>query len=72
MVVSKIKRRDYETTESYNRRVWFVKHYNGKGGNIEGERLARIWVNMILLHCRYPTKLESVIHTELKKMDTNK
>ena len=64
-----IKRRLYETNESYSRRVWFVKQYKGTGGLTEGVRLANIWINMILLHCRYPEKLEKIIHSQLNKMN---
>lgn len=71
----KPRRKDWETDESYNRRVWFVTNYlknigNGKGQN--AIRLANIWVNMLLLHCRYPEKLEEIIYSAVKKMETNK
>ena len=58
----------YEPDASYKRRVWFVKKYDGKGGTGEAVRLSNIWVNMILLHCRYPDKLEKIVHTALKSM----
>lgn len=62
------RRMVYEPDASYKRRVWFVKKYGGGGGVSEAVRLSNIWVNMILLHCRYPEKLEKMVHTALKGM----
>ena len=70
----KPRSKEWETDESYNRRVWFVnrfKNKNGNGGNVVGDvkeavRLANIWVNMLLLHCRYPEKLEKMIYAVVK------
>ena len=74
----KPRRYDWETEKRYERRVWFVEKYvkviangnrkNEKSGT-EAIRLANIWVNMILLHCRYPEKLEKKIYENLKRME---
>lgn len=69
-----IVRGKYEPEASYKRRVWFVRKYDergGKGGKEEALRLAGIWVSMILLRCRYPEKLEKIIHGALKDMGGN-
>ena len=64
----KPRRKDWETNESYNRRVWFVKAYSkiDKKDLKEAVRLANIWVNILLLHCRYPDKLEQKIYAIVK------
>lgn len=65
-----VKRTKYEPDESYRRRVWFVKKFIKNGGkDVEGIRLSNIWVNMILLKCRYSDELEKIVHKALKSMN---
>ena len=64
---NKIRKKDWETDERYNRRVWFIKKY--KGNKKESVRLSNIWVNMLILHCRYPDKLEKIIYKHLSNIN---
>jgi len=61
-----IKKTKFETSQSYNKRQWFVKNYlvyNPQTKEDEAIRLSKIWINMINIGCRYPTAVE----TDIKK-----
>jgi hypothetical protein len=69
-----LKKNQYETTSSYNKRQWFVKQYllyNPKVDEEEAARLSNIWINMITLGCRYPADVEQEIKKFLEANPPN-
>ena len=59
-----IKKSQYETSQSYNKRQWFVKNYllyNNTVGEADAVLLSKIWINMISIGCRYPKEVEMKI-----------
>ena len=64
-----IPRNLYETNNSYMRRVWFVNQYSPKTNHelIKAITLSNIWINMLILKCKYDKKIE----LEIIKIFTN-
>jgi len=64
-----IKRNIDEINDSYNRRKWFIKEMKPKTQKeIENAiNLSNIWVNTILLGCKYPPKTMNEIKLILDK-----
>ena len=66
----------FETEESYLKRKWFIGNYlkyqnNNKSSENDAERLSKIWVNMIMLHCRYPPSIEKQIYTFIQTINAS-
>jgi len=69
----------FETEESYLKRKWFISNYSKYQSKIspnkinekEAERLSKIWVNMIILHCRFPPSIEKQIYTFIQTINAS-
>jgi ribosomal protein S6 len=62
-----------ETIENYYKRWWFISNISPK--NIsefnEAVRLSNIWINMIVLKCKYNQNLEHLIFNIINSFKNN-